>query len=117
MAASLEALADWPGGGARIAALGEMLELGDAAPSLHREIGAKAGRLTVSCLFATGPHARDMIEGARAENISHAETIDDPRDLARAIHRFARPGDLLLVKGSRGMRMERVIRALEELYS
>lgn len=117
MAASLEALADWPGGGARIAALGEMLELGGAAPSLHREIGAKAALLSVSCLFARGPHARDMIEGARAEKISHAEMIDDPCDLARAIHRVAKPGDLLLVKGSRGMLMERVIRALEELYS
>ena len=117
MAASLDALAEWPGGGARMAALGEMLELGDAAASLHCEVGTKAGRAGISHLFAKGPHACDTIEAARAASVSHTEAIDDPRDLAQAIQRVARPGDLLLVKGSRGMHMERVIQALKELYS
>jgi len=117
MAASIEALTDWPGAGARMAALGSMLELGDAAASLHREIGIKAGRLGVSCLFAKGPHALDMVEGARDGGVSCAEVLDDPAAIARSIHAAAKPGDLLLVKGSRGMRMEQVIRALEELYA
>jgi UDP-N-acetylmuramoyl-tripeptide--D-alanyl-D-alanine ligase len=117
MAASLEALADWPGSGAKIAALGEMLELGAHAAKLHRDIGVKAGRLGISALFARGQHACDMIEGARAENIPFAEMIDAPQDLACSIKRMANPGDVLLVKGSRGMRMELVIEALQELYS
>jgi UDP-N-acetylmuramoyl-tripeptide--D-alanyl-D-alanine ligase len=117
MSASLEALAEWPSEGARIAALGEMLELGDAAASLHHDIGTKAGRVGVSHLFAKGPHACDTIQAARTADVPHAEAIDDPRELAQAIQRIARPGDLLLVKGSRGMRMERVVQVLEELYS
>ena len=116
MAAALDALADWPGGGARIAALGEMLELGESAGTLHREIGARAGKLGITYLLAKGPHACDTIQAAYEANVLDAEVIDDPRAIAEAIHRFAQPGDVLLVKGSRGMEMERVIQALRECY-
>jgi UDP-N-acetylmuramoyl-tripeptide--D-alanyl-D-alanine ligase len=116
MAASLRALAEWPGQGARIAAVGEMLELGEEAPALHRQIGALAGELGVTHLYATGPHARDTIEAAQAAHVPHASIMEDPLALAPVIHRVARPGDLLLVKGSRAMRMERVIDALRNLY-
>jgi len=114
MAAALEALAEWPGQGTRMAALGEMLELGDAAAGLHRDVGERAAQLGVSHLLATGPHARDVV--AAAEGVQ-AEVIDDPQAIAQAVYRLARPGDMLLVKGSRGMRMERVIEALRELYA
>jgi UDP-N-acetylmuramoyl-tripeptide--D-alanyl-D-alanine ligase len=114
MAASIEALVEWPGSGARIAALGEMLELGDAAGPLHGEIGALAGRLGVGHVFAQGPHARDTIDAARAAGVPSAEVIDDPRTLAEAILRIGRPGDMVLVKGSRGARMELVVEALRE---
>lgn len=116
MAASLEALAEWPGGGARFAALGDMLELGASAGRLHEEIGALCAALGIGHVFARGEHACDIIRGTRQRGVVHAETIEDPRTLAQAIHAVAAPGDLLLVKGSRGMRMERVIEALAELY-
>ncbi len=114
MAAALEMLADWPCEGRRMAALGEMLELGEAAAALHRSIGTEAGRCGVEYLFAKGPHACDTISGARSARVPHAEAMEDPADIARAIHEAARPGDVLLVKGSRGMRMECVIEALRE---
>ena len=114
MAAAFEALAEWPASGARIAALGEMLELGDAAPALHRDVGERAAQLGVTHLFVTGPHARDV--AAAAEGVQ-AEVMDDPQAIAQAVYRLARPGDMLLVKGSRGMRMEWVIEALRERYA
>ncbi len=113
MASSLQALVEWPGPGARMAALGDMLELGEAAASLHRELGALAQSLGVTHLFAKGPHACDTIAGAEA--IPVAQAFDEPRALAQAIHDLAQPGDLLLVKGSRSMRMEQVIDALREI--
>jgi len=116
MKASLDALAEWPAEGVRFAALGEMLELGESAAALHREIGEYAGRSRVLHLFAKGPHASDMIAAGHTARIPHAEALDDPHDIAAAIHTIAQPGDVLLVKGSRGMRMENVIEALRKLY-
>lgn len=116
MVAALQALADRPGNGARIAALGEMLELGTSAPQLHREVGEAAGRCGVKHLFARGSHAGDMIKGARVAGVEHAEAIEDHQSMADAIHDVAWPGDTLLVKGSRGMHMENVLQALRALY-
>ncbi|NIA15711.1 MAG: UDP-N-acetylmuramoyl-tripeptide--D-alanyl-D-alanine ligase, partial [Nitrospiraceae bacterium] len=116
MAAGLEALASWPTKGLRVAAVGEMLELGGAAGEFHRAVGEKAAECGVDHLFARGPHACDTIEAARDAGVPHAEAIDSHRDIAQAIHRNAQNGGLLFVKGSRGMRMERVIEALRELY-
>lgn len=115
MAAALDGLSERPGDGARIAALGDMLELGVDAAALHRDVGELAGRLGLDRLFARGDHASAMIEAARLSGVSHAEVIQDPQFMAEAIHSNTKPGDILLVKGSRGMRMERVIEALAAL--
>ncbi len=116
MKAALEALAARPGKGARMAALGDMLELGPDAPQLHREIGEIAGRCGVSRLFGLGAYAHDMIEGALAAGTPHADVIQDHAAIARAVHSVARPGDSLLIKGSRGTRMENILPPLRALY-
>ncbi len=116
MAAALEALALRARGGRRIAALGAMLELGGEAALWHRQVGETAARQGVTHLFARGPNARDMIEGARAAGVPHAECIEEHDAIARVVRELAEPGDSLLVKGSRGMRMERVIECLRALY-
>jgi len=115
MAAALEGLAGRPGRGSRIAALGDMLELGPEAPALHRDVGKLAGRLGIDRLFARGDHASGMIEAARLSGVSHADVIQDPQSMAETIHGTTKEGDIVLVKGSRGMRMERVIEALAAL--
>jgi UDP-N-acetylmuramoyl-tripeptide--D-alanyl-D-alanine ligase len=117
MAAALEALADRGGQGRRLAALGEMLELGEAAPELHRDAGRKAGACGVDRLYARGPHACDMIQGAREAGVAHAERIEDHAAMAAAILDSAAPGDRLLLKGSRGMRMELVLDHLRRLLN
>lgn len=113
MSAALRGLVEHPNGGARIAALGDMLELGPDSKQLHRGIGALAGELGLARLFALGDEASDMIAAARDAGVPHAEVLPDHAAIARAVLDAARPGDVLLVKGSRGMRMERVIEHLK----
>ncbi|MBI5092381.1 MAG: UDP-N-acetylmuramoyl-tripeptide--D-alanyl-D-alanine ligase [Candidatus Hydrogenedentes bacterium] len=117
MEAALQGLADRPSAGSRIAALGEMLELGADAALYHRGVGEYAGKVGVTHLFARGPHACDTIGAARSAKVPFAEAIEDHHAIAEAIHRVARPGDVLLVKGSRGMKMERVLESLRAMYS
>lgn len=116
MTAALEALADRPATGSRLAVLGEMLELGEAAGYLHGEVGRTAGRCGVTHLFARGPHAIEMVEGARAAGVRSAAAMEDHEGIAKKVIDVARPGDVLLVKGSRGMRMEKVLEALRSHY-
>ncbi|OGG52195.1 MAG: hypothetical protein A3F84_03800 [Candidatus Handelsmanbacteria bacterium RIFCSPLOWO2_12_FULL_64_10] len=98
-------------GGRRIACLGDMLELGDDAPELHREVGAFATK-GIDLLFVTGPLAAEIVKGAAALG-DRARHFPDRADLIRALNETLRPGDALLVKGSRGMRMEEVIAGLK----
>lgn len=114
--ASLEAAAERPSKGARFAALGEMLELGESAAELHRGIGRYAGELGIAHLYARGPNAHETVAGALETGVAHAEVIEDHEAMAAAIYERAQDGDVVLVKGSRGMRMERVVEALDRLH-
>jgi UDP-N-acetylmuramoyl-tripeptide--D-alanyl-D-alanine ligase len=114
MRAALETLAARPGG-RKIAALGDMLELGAEAGVLHRETGALAGALGVDAVFARGDFAASLLDGADRAGVGSVRQIEDHAEMARAIRDVAQPGDVLLVKGSRGMQMERVINALMEM--
>jgi UDP-N-acetylmuramoyl-tripeptide--D-alanyl-D-alanine ligase len=101
------------GGKRRVAFLGEMRQLGPSAPELHREAGAAAsGRADV--VVAVGSMALAYLEGARragfAEQALHA--FSDSTAAAQAAPELVAPGDAILVKGSRGVRMEKVVDAL-----
>ena len=113
MAASLRALAERAHGQApkrlALAVLGDMLELGTHAPTAHREVGTLAHELDVG-VIALGEQAPLVVEAARA----NAETAIDPKAAAaRALER-TRAGDWILLKASRGMRLERVLDAMKE---
>ena len=97
-----------------IAILGDMLELGDEAPEYHRQVGAYAAQRGVEGLVAMGEMARHMARGAVAAGMPQGAvaTCDDPAAAAELAKAMARAGDVYLVKGSRGMRMERVAEAL-----
>ena len=116
MAAAIETLVSRKGNGSRIAALGEMLELGDDASNLHRKIGAMAADSGITHLFAMGPHACDMISAAKEANLASARVIQDHGEMAKDIFKIAEPGDMLLLKGSRGMQMECIVDELKFLY-
>ncbi|MEO0811555.1 MAG: UDP-N-acetylmuramoyl-tripeptide--D-alanyl-D-alanine ligase [Myxococcota bacterium] len=99
-------------GGRRIAVLGDMLELGDQARPLHRDTGDNAVASGISWVLALGQYASDVAEGANAAG-GRGDAFVTMDALLAALDAELRPGDWLVVKGSRGMRMERVVRHLE----
>jgi UDP-N-acetylmuramoyl-tripeptide--D-alanyl-D-alanine ligase len=96
---------------ARIAVLGEMLELGRAAEDLHRRVGRYAAEHGVDCLIGVRGHARSMVEAALAAGLpqGRARFFEDPAEAGEFARLAARPGDAVLFKGSRGVQVERAM--------
>jgi len=97
--------------GRRVVVLGDMFELGEHAARLHREVGAAAVDAEIALVVALGEHAGSVAAGAR-ERGAAAESYSTLEELLGALDASVRPGDWVLVKGSRGMRMERVVEHL-----
>ncbi len=114
MTAALEVLRDLAAaGGARaVAVLGDMLELGAFEGEAHRALGEEAARAGVATLAAFGPRARATAEAARAAGLADTFHTEDPDALAAFVRGRLQPSDVLLVKGSRGMKLERLVEAL-----
>jgi UDP-N-acetylmuramoyl-tripeptide--D-alanyl-D-alanine ligase len=117
---ALAALEDWlvsaPGYRRRILAAGEMLELGPASPQLHREAGRDAARThKIDWIIGVQGAAQDLVRAAIESGHPAARTrfFEDSEDAGKFLVDFLAPGDLLLVKGSRGVRMERIVEALK----
>jgi len=99
----------------RVAVLGDMLELGSQERDFHREVGRCARELGVDLLVAVGPLAAAMGEGFQSGEIHRAEGIHrvpDAQAAAELLPTLLRPRDTVLVKGSRGVGLERVARSL-----
>ena len=90
--------------GRKIAVLGDMLELGDCADPEHFKLGKIAAE-KADLVFAYGPHAQKVVDGARAQGKA-VLAFDDHGSLAQELKKSARSGDVILFKGSRGMHME-----------
>ncbi|MHC4711650.1 MAG: UDP-N-acetylmuramoyl-tripeptide--D-alanyl-D-alanine ligase [Planctomycetota bacterium] len=90
--------------------IADMLELGDQSTDLHVEIGRCAARAGISFLWATGDAARHCVEGAIESGMSagSARFFGSLEELASALQRTLAPGDVVLVKASRAMRLERL---------
>jgi len=118
MRAALKALAIMSEGRRSVAVLGHMAELGPRATAEHDALGRHAVRLDVSALIAVGEQARAIATGAALEGSFGGESEWVP-DTAAAIARLdelLRPGDVVLVKGSRSAAMEVVAQALVERF-
>jgi UDP-N-acetylmuramyl pentapeptide synthase len=99
-------------GGRLVVVLGDMLELGAITDEAHREAGRAVVATGADELVGVGRHAVRAVEAARTAGLAaahHATTFEDT--VAHLLKRLA-PGDTVLVKGSRGMRLERVVDAL-----
>src|SRR5262249_16524055 len=111
VAAALETLGTRKGH-LRVVVLGDMLELGEISESAHRDAGRAVARSGAAEFIAMGEHGRAAAEAARAAGVHeshHTATFEGTMTLV--LKRLV-AGDAVLVKGSRGMRMERVVDAL-----
>ncbi|MDX2079598.1 MAG: UDP-N-acetylmuramoyl-tripeptide--D-alanyl-D-alanine ligase [Terrimicrobiaceae bacterium] len=108
MEAALVTLRGFPGNGRRIAVLGAMGELGDYAAEGCRRVGTTAGGL-VDILVTVGAAAAPIAAAARDAGLGRIHEVDDTASAALMLRNLARPGDIVLVKGSRSARMEGVI--------
>ena len=110
MAAALNVLGNRPG--RHIAVLGDMLELGDCAQAEHYKIGRIAAE-KADMVFAYGPHAGRVLDGTITGGMPETmgRAFDDREELAIALKRAAKPGDVILFKGSHGMHLEKVLEA------
>jgi UDP-N-acetylmuramoyl-tripeptide--D-alanyl-D-alanine ligase len=110
MRAALDDLATQAPSGRRIAVLGDMLELGADEAELHREVGAVAADAGVDVLVAVGPRAEAMLESFEGESFA----VADAAAAAELADSLVTSGDLVLVKGSRGVGLEVVAEALAD---
>jgi UDP-N-acetylmuramoyl-tripeptide--D-alanyl-D-alanine ligase len=108
-----------PGHRRRILVAGDMLELGPESPRLHARAGQQAVRAGIDVVVGVGVEARHLVDGAR-------EAGADPRSLHHVLDTnvagellasIVEPGDLVLVKGSRGVRLERVLDSLRLAFT
>lgn len=108
--AALDLLQELPG--RRVAVLGDMLELGDYEETGHRLVGARAAAVAAQ-LVTVGPRARLIAAEARAAGLSAVAEVPDSAAALAYLRGRLGAGDVVLLKGSRGMRLDRVVAALE----
>jgi UDP-N-acetylmuramoyl-tripeptide--D-alanyl-D-alanine ligase len=99
----------------RIAFLGDMLELGDSAQAQHEQLGRKIGTL-VSRLVLVGPLGEHTAKGASAVGLAQIRRFETAAQAREALFDIVRPGDTILVKGSRAMAMELVSQEIVRRY-
>ncbi|MGE5586838.1 MAG: UDP-N-acetylmuramoyl-tripeptide--D-alanyl-D-alanine ligase [Clostridia bacterium] len=114
MRAALATLRDVAGGRRKIAVLGNMLELGEISAQAHRELGRAAAAHACDVLVTVGDLARLAADEALrlGRGARDVITCDTSAEAVEALERLARPGDVILVKGSRLMKMEQIVSAL-----
>jgi len=102
----------------KIVVAGEMLELGSAGPELHREAGRRIARLGVDRLIGVRGLAEELVEGAREAGMSNQAAVfaASPEQAADVLISEVRPGDLILVKGSRGVKTEIVVERMKKRF-
>ena len=98
--------------GRKILVLGDMLELGPGEREYHEEAGRLAAAAGVTVLIAVGPLARAALPSARIGGVVEAHAAEDADRAAEILAERLAPGDLVVVKGSRGVALDRVVDAL-----
>lgn len=103
-----------PEGSKRIAVLGDMLELGSYTEQGHQEVGEKVAGVGVDLLVVVGERSRDIIRGALKAGMPEERTVhfDNNHDAGLFVQEKIHQGDITLIKGSQGARMEQIVREL-----
>jgi UDP-N-acetylmuramoyl-tripeptide--D-alanyl-D-alanine ligase len=100
----------------RIVIAGEMLELGPEEAALHREAGREIGRAGVNVLWGVRGLAAEIVEGAEEVGIGETRFFETSEEAARAIVEELSEGDLVLIKGSRGVATDKIVKAIREHF-
>lgn len=115
MQAALKTLSSLCSGQRSMLVSGDMLELGEQSPSLHRQIGEQAATIGVRKLYVTGEFAEAVAAGAAEAGMDQGQIFTGTKDqIIEALKTELKSNDWVLVKGSRGMAMEEVVRALKQ---
>ncbi len=109
--AGLQMLKQLPFGKRKIAIVGDMLELGRHTIEAHREIGVLAKK-TATILITAGVRSRETAKAAREAGMKKVFEASDATEAAMIMKEIRKSGDVIFVKGSQGMRMERAVKAL-----
>ena len=112
----VQTLVDGSSGYRKIVVAGEMLELGDDAHAIHHETGRSIGNMGADVLIGVRGLARDMVEGAQEAGLENATFVEDSAVAGDLVVEMAEKGDVILVKGSRGVKTEKVVEALLEKH-
>lgn len=117
--AALAALAAYPSRGRKLAVAGDMLELGEQSEQFHRQLGRQAAQARLDGWITAGERCRAAAdEAVRAGmDASAVCACADSAQAAEALRAVIRPGDVVLVKGSRGMKMEKVFECFSPSYT
>lgn len=111
MFAAISVLTGSKGRGLKILVAGDMLELGDAAPGFHEQVGRLAAKAGVSRLYLTGQYSARTAFGARKDGMSGNDIfVGTCEDILKELAVIVGPGDSVLIKGSRAMGMEKIAR-------
>jgi UDP-N-acetylmuramoyl-tripeptide--D-alanyl-D-alanine ligase len=119
MTAALEEFSQLTTPGRKILVCGDMLELGDYAESMHREIGAKVAKADIDILWTVGSFSRFVAEEAIANGMSEERILscETSEEVSSSITSQLRKNDTVLIKGSRGIKLEDVVRQIESRFS
>lgn len=100
----------------KVMVAGEMWDLGEKSVDYHQQVGERIGSGSVDLLIGVGPKTRDLLDAARMAGLARERTrwFEATEQVVSEIEKELHPGDVVLIKGSRGMRLERVVRALQE---
>jgi len=111
---ALRAASQIPCQGQRMAALGDMLELGEMEKDLHQKLGEQAVKMGFEKIYAVGKFANFIRKGASLAGLSlkNIKVFENSKKAAQTIKDEINGGDIIMVKGSQGARMERVTKAL-----
>ncbi len=119
MQSALESLMQIKSEGKKVAVLGDMLELGEQSQAFHQEVGEKAAILGVDLLITVGELAKEIAQAAQKAGLAKEKVYNfsDNNSAVQFLLEKLIPGDWVLIKGSRKMKMEEIVLGVQNLYS
>lgn len=112
VSAALRTLASMPAAGRRIAVLGRMGELGHEAERGHRMVGEVAAQVHLDGVIGVGAETQWITDAAWRGGVEKVMRVESTEEATKALRDLAKAGDLVLIKGSRSSRMERIVEGL-----